>query len=101
MEEQKPRKTFWAGPIRASVWENEISLANGEKTTMPKVCIERRYRNGQGQWKSSNHFSINELATLQAAARVAFDYLVVGTRDEREGTSVKVEDARSTTQGGE
>ena len=75
--ENRPRRTFRAGSVRASIWDNEVVLASGEKTNMPKVCVERRYKNDQGEWVSSNHFSINELAKLQTVVRAAFDYLVL------------------------
>ncbi len=82
MENQKPRKVFKAGSVRASIWDNEVKLDNGEVTNMPKVCVERRYKNEQGEWHSSNHFNINELAKLQAVIRAAFDCLVLRERED-------------------
>ena len=86
MEPQtKPRKTFRAGSVRASIWDNELVLSNGEKTNVPKVCVDRRYKNKEGEWTSSSHFSINELAKLQTVVRAAFDYLVLAVpRDDQE-----------------
>jgi len=91
VEPQKPRKTIRAGSVRASIWDNEVVI-NGQKTNIPKVCVERRYKNQEGEWLSSNHFSINELAKLQTVVRAAFDYLVLakpgdglaGPRDDQE-----------------
>ena len=84
MESNKPRRTFRAGSVRASVWSNDV-LINGQKTNIPKVCVDRRYKNGDGQWTSSNHFSVNELAKLQTVVRAAFDYLVLaGLEDDEE-----------------
>ena len=84
-EKQKPRKTFRAGSIRASIWDNEITLQSGEKIVVPRICVERRYKNAEGEWTSSNYFNTNELGKLQAVIRAAFDYLVL---HEREGQSV-------------
>ena len=91
MESKKPRRTFRAGSVRASVWDNEVVI-NGQKTNVPKVCVDRRYKNQEGEWLSSNHFSVNELAKLQTVIRAAFDYLVlagsedalISLRDDRE-----------------
>ena len=77
MEKQMPRKTFRAGSVRASVWDREVTQPNGEHTTMPRVCVERRYKNDQGEWVSSNYFDVSELGKLQAVARAVFDYLVL------------------------
>ena len=92
MESKKSRRTFRAGSVRASVWDNEVVI-NGQKTNVPKICVDRRYKNQEGEWLSSNHFSINELAKLQTVVRAAFDYLVLagpedglaGPRDEQQG----------------
>ncbi len=77
MEPKRPRKTFRAGSVRASIWDNDRVLSNGEHTIFPKVCVERRYKNEHGEWVSSNHFSVNELAKLQVVIRAAFDYLTL------------------------
>ncbi len=82
MGKQKPTKSFRAGSIRASIWENEVKLDNGQVTNMPKICVERRYKNEQGEWHSSNHFNINELAKLQAVIRAAFECLVLRERED-------------------
>ena len=83
METQKPIKVFRAGSVRASIWDNEVRLANGEIADMPKVCVERRYKTDKDEWRSSNYFSVNELAKLQAVIRVAFDYLVLRQAPEQ------------------
>ena len=59
-----------------------MKLANGEIVNMPKICVERRYKNDSGEWVSSNHFNINELAKLQAVVRAAFDFLVLREPDD-------------------
>ena len=81
MEKQTPRKTFRAGSVRASIWDNEVRLSNGETVNMPRACVERRYRHAEGEWISSNYFNVNELAKLQAVIRTAFDYLVLQERE--------------------
>ena len=84
MEKERPKKTFRAGSVRASIWDNEISLPNGETRNMPRVRVERRYKNDQNEWVSTNYFNVNELAKLQAVIRAAFDYLVVTERERTE-----------------
>ena len=56
----KPTAKFRAGPVSAAIWENEITV-NGKKALMLKASIERRYKDKDGQWKSSNSFSRNEI----------------------------------------
>lgn len=83
MEKQKPRKTFRAGSVRATIWDNEVTLQNGHKTNMARVCVERRYKNPEGEWTSTNYFNTNELGRLQAVIRAAFDYLVLHERESQ------------------
>jgi len=54
---------------------------------MPKVLIERRYKNSKGEWASSHNFNVNELAKLQAVIGKAYDYLLFGTQDDDEEKS--------------
>ena len=44
MNKQKPLRTFQAGSVRASVWDNQVLLKDGSTASMPRVCVERRYK---------------------------------------------------------
>jgi len=87
IENQGPKKTFRAGSVRATIWDNEVELPAIGKTNMPKVLIERRYKNSKGEWASSHNFNVNELAKLQAVIGKAYDYLLFGTQDDDEEKS--------------
>ena len=56
----KPVAKFRAGQVSAAIWENEITV-NGKKAVMLKASVERRFKDKDGQWKSSNSFSRNEI----------------------------------------
>ena len=83
--EQKPRKTFRAGSVRATIWDNETTMKNGEVANLPRICVERRYKNAANEWTSTNYFNVNELGKLQAVIRAAYDYLVMHEPDEGTG----------------
>ncbi len=89
MEKQKPNKTFRAGSVRASVWDNELVSSTGEKVNRPRVSIERRYKNEHGEWVSSNHYSVNELPRVQAVVQAAFNYLVLTDRENGEHSTTR------------
>jgi len=55
-----PVKKINAGTVSCALWENEVTV-NGRKATMLKATIERRYKDKDGQWKSSGSFSRNEI----------------------------------------
>lgn len=52
---KQPIAKFKAGAIEASIWENQIDTATG-KVTVLKANIERRYKNAQGEWASTNSY---------------------------------------------
>ena len=82
MENSKnmPEKKFRAGGVTAAVWCN-TTKANGVEREFRTVAVERRYKDSNGQWKSSNTFSAHDLAKLQLVAGKAFEYLVSGVDD--------------------
>ena len=60
MTGQKPVAKFTAGQTSAAIWENEITV-NGRQVAMLKATVQQRYKDRDGQWKSSGSFSRNEI----------------------------------------
>ena len=50
---QKPLAKFRAGQVSCALWENEINV-NGNPKTVLKASIQRRYKDSDGNWKSSH-----------------------------------------------
>jgi hypothetical protein len=59
------------GLITASIWANET-----EKGTFHNVTFERRYRDGDGNWKSSHSYNADDLLSLAKAADLAHTRIV-------------------------
>jgi len=76
----KPVAKFRAGQVSAAIWENEVSV-NGRKVTMLKATVERRYKDKDGQWKSSNSFSRNEIPLAVYCLQKSFEK-IIGTQQE-------------------
>jgi len=66
----KPDKAFRLGLISASVFTNEIST-DGATRTARSVVLQRRYRDANGDWQSTNSLSPADVSAaicvLQAA----------------------------------
>jgi len=71
----KPEKVFRAGAVRASVFRNTIEK-NGQQIPLPKVVLEARYKDKQGNWQGTNSLSMNELPKAMVALRNAYEYLL-------------------------
>ena len=52
MEKSKPVQKFRAGQVSCALWENEIRV-NGDRQTILKASVSRRYRDRDGTWKTS------------------------------------------------
>jgi hypothetical protein len=70
----KPEKVIRMGAISASVFTNEIETDSGEKT-IRNVKLQRRCRNGYGEWKSSASFTLADLPVAIDVLRRATDYV--------------------------
>jgi hypothetical protein len=81
MAGQKPVAKFKAGQISTALWENEISV-NGGKTTVLKATIQRRYKDNQGNWKSSGSFSRNEIPLAIYCLEKAFEKMISANDEE-------------------
>ena len=71
----KPETVFKVGAVRASVFLNTIEK-NGQFIPLPKVAIEVRYKDKQGQWQGTNSLSLNDLPKAILALQKAFEYLM-------------------------
>ena len=71
----KPVAKFKAGQISSALWENEISV-NGRKVTVLKATVQRRYKDKDGQWKSSASLSRNEIPLAIYCLQRAFEKII-------------------------
>lgn len=69
-----PEKVFRIGLISASVFVNEVDGDNG-KRELRNVSLQRRYRDGDGEWKSSATFTLADLPAARRAMEIAQTYV--------------------------
>jgi len=84
MENNKPIKSFKAGAVRASIFANTLDNGHGRNNTMYRVVIDRRYKDRDGNWKSTNGFSKTELPAAIVVMQKAFEYLAMKGEDTAE-----------------
>ena len=66
-----PAAKIRVGLITASIWENKT-----EKGIFHNVTFERRYRDAEGNWKSSHSYNAEDLLALAKAADLAHTKIV-------------------------
>jgi hypothetical protein len=82
MPGQKPVAKFKAGQVSAAIWENEIAVKNGNTVKMLKATVQRRYKDNEGSWKSSQSFSRNEIPLAIYCLQKAFERMITAQSDE-------------------
>jgi hypothetical protein len=82
MAQAKPVQKFRAGQVSCALWENEITVS-GRKIKVLKATVERRYKDSDGEWKSSGSFARNEISLAIYCLQKAFDHII----DEQNGGS--------------
>lgn len=83
----QPLKKFRAGQVSAAIWENQATV-NGKQVTMLKATVERRYKDKDGNWQSSNSYGRNEIPLVVHCLARAFGAII----DEEQNNSNGVEE---------
>ena len=71
----KPVFKATVGQVSAALWENDIDV-KGRSITVLKASIQRRYKDKDGQWKSSTSFSRNEIPLAVYCLQKAFEKII-------------------------
>ena len=77
----KPAGRVYAHPIQAAIWRNE----GREKEAFYSTTFERRYRDKDGNWKSTNSFGADDLLLLAKVADLAHTEILKLRVSDRSG----------------
>jgi hypothetical protein len=69
-------KSFRAGGVELAVWRNETER-NGEVVVSYSVTAEKRYRDRENNWRSSDCYFANDLPRLRLLLDKAFEFIVL------------------------
>ncbi len=70
----KPERVIRIGPISGSVFVNEIETEGGTRS-IRAVKFERRYKDSEGEWKSTSTFTLADLPVAIAVLSRALQYV--------------------------
>ena len=76
-----PEKRFTAGAIFATVWKNSATDNFGREVFYRTVSFDRRYKDKDGKWQSSNSLRVNDLPKARLVLEEAYKYLMI--RDDK------------------
>ena len=75
MGTKEPIRKFQAGQMTCALWENTATV-NGKPQPILKATLDRRYLDRDGQWKTSQSFSRNEIPLAIFVLQKAFEAMV-------------------------
>ncbi|MFH0900555.1 MAG: hypothetical protein V2A73_07990 [Pseudomonadota bacterium] len=67
----RPEAKLKAGAITATIWK-----ARDEKSKTRLCVFERTYKDKDGNWANTSHFSAQDVAAVALLAKRAFDHMV-------------------------
>ncbi len=72
MENNLPEMKFSTGGVQVTIWRN-----SGEKGEFRTVSFDKRYKDKEGNWKSTNTLMVNDLPKAIVALNKAYEYSVL------------------------
>lgn len=78
-----PLKSFKSGAISVAIWENS-SVKDGQTFKYQTVTFERRYKDRDGSWKSTNNLRVNDIPKATLILHKAYEYLVLTGAEEEQ-----------------
>jgi len=70
-------KRFRCGACEALIFENEIDTRDGRKVKVKNAVLQKRYKDKNGEWSSTNSFDANDIPKALLALNDAYRYIVV------------------------
>ena len=80
----RPEKNFKVGAVRAAVWPTTIVLKDGTSFEKKKVVVDRRYKDRNGEWKSTHSLDANDVPKAILALQQAYEYIMTPADQEKE-----------------
>ena len=84
METNKPEKSYAAGGVKLAVWKNSGKTKAGQEADYFTVKLERRYKDRNDAWQSTNALHINDIPKAQLLLEKAYEHLVLKSEEDRQ-----------------
>ena len=81
-EGNKPLKTYRAGGLSITAWQNEKEI-KGKKVMVKSFQLQKRWKDGE-EWKDTKNLNLNDLPKVQELMRQAYADSISKAKDEDE-----------------
>ena len=73
----QPEKRFKCGRCEVSIFENSRTTKDGKTVSNKKASFQVRYKDSDGEWKSTKSLEINDIPKARLVLDEAYRYLVL------------------------
>ncbi|MBN2052303.1 hypothetical protein JW756_02260 [Candidatus Woesearchaeota archaeon] len=80
----KPVKKFKAGPISATIWENQGQNQQGQVVSYNSVSFDRNYKDANGEWQHTNSLRMSDLPRAILVLNKTFEFLALNSAESEE-----------------
>ncbi|MFC1494932.1 hypothetical protein ACFL6W_06620 [Thermodesulfobacteriota bacterium] len=80
----QPEKRFKCGRCEVSIFENIRTAKDGREVSTRKASFQIRYKDSDGEWKSTQSLDINDIPKARLALDEAYKYLVLRKEDSEQ-----------------
>jgi len=84
----QPEKKFRAGALSATIWNN-VGQQENKEMSYKTVSFERKYKDKDGKWKSTNSLRSGDLPKAVLVLNKAFEYISLTTQETEAGLVVE------------
>ena len=81
VQKNRPIVEFTAGRVRASVWYDEVARGTNKPFGVFSVRVEKRYKDAEGKWQSTNSFNRHDLGDLELVVLTTRQYISMNERN--------------------
>ena len=83
----KPEKRFKCGCCEAAIFENDIAR-NGAPVKVKKVSFQKRYKDKDGEWKTTYSLDINDLPKAILVLQSTYKFLLLDEINSEENETM-------------
>ena len=69
----QPKRKYSAGSVVASIWQNQAK----DGSEFFSVSLDKRYKDADGQWKSSSSFKNSDLPKAMLVLQKSYEFMVL------------------------
>ncbi|MFC1734752.1 hypothetical protein ACFL1X_01450 [Candidatus Hydrogenedentota bacterium] len=74
----KPEKEFKIGAVRAAIWSNPRTRADGSSFNSYKVIVDRVYKDAQGGFQKTQSMDVHDVPKAILALKKAYEFMTMG-----------------------